>query len=102
MRTSIPSLRLWFLGLVLPISLATASANHQNTGCPDGVESLVRLLYSKEVRTDFWNKGLSKYSHLFEAAIYRQLLDVAKENIQFQDLGKGYMVVDIDVFSGTQ
>ena len=102
MRTSIPSLRLWFLGFVLTISLAPASANQQNAGCPDDVESLVRLLYSEEVRTDFWNKSLSKYSYLFEAAIHRQLLDVAKKHDHFQASGKSYVVVDIDVFSGTQ
>ena len=102
MRTSIPSLRLWFLGFVLTILLAPASANQQNAGCPDDVESLVRLLYSEEVRTDFWNKSLSKYSYLFEAAIHRQLLDVAKKHAHFQASGKRYVVVDIDVFSGTQ
>ena len=102
MHTSIPSLRLWFLGLMLTMSLAPVSANQQNSGCPDGVESLVRLLYSEEVRSEFWSKSLSQYSHLFEAAIYKQLLDVAKEQAQFEALRKGSVVVDIDVFSGTQ
>ena len=102
MHTSIPSMRLWFLGLMLTMSLAPASANQQNSGCPDGVEPLVRLLYSEEVRSDFWSKSLSRYSHLFEAAIYRQLLYVAKEQAQYEASRKGYVVVDIDIFSGTQ
>ena len=44
----------------------------------------MRLLYSEEVRGDFWDKSLPEYSHLFEAAIYRQLLDVARENARFK------------------
>ena len=87
---------------MLAISMAPASANQRNTNCPDGVESLVRLLYSEEVRADFWGKSISKYSYLFEAAIYRQLLDVAWENARFEALGTGYVIVDVDIFSGTQ
>ena len=102
MRGSILSLRLWLLGLVMTMSLAPASAGQQNTGCPEGVESVVRLLYSEEVRNDFWNKNLSRYSHLFEAALHRQLLDVAAENAHVKAMGTGYVVVDIDIFSGTQ
>lgn len=102
MPARVPSLRLWFLGFVLTLSLAPASANQQNTDCHQGVESLVHLLYSEEVRIDFWQKSLSKYSHLFEAALDRQLLDVAKENARFEATRTGDVVVDVDIFSGTQ
>ena len=86
----------------MTLSLAPASANQQNTDCPEGVESLVHLIYSEEVRTDFWQKSLSKYSHLFEATLYRQLLDVANENARFKATRTEGVVVDVDIFSGTQ
>ena len=55
-------------------------------------------LYSEELRTGFWSKNLTKYGYLFEAAIHKKLLAVAKKQAQAEATRTGYVVVDIDLF----
>ena len=90
----------FLIGILLTICLPAASANQRNNGCPESVERLVRTLYSKEVRTDFWDRSFSKYSPIFHPVLYTRLLELAKENARIE--GSGGVLVDIDIFSGTQ
>ena len=69
-------------------------------GCPDGVDRLVRTLYHDDVRSGFWEKSISRYRRYFDEDIFVKLLDVSMGRLPMRI--KGYALVDVDIFSGTQ
>ena len=100
MLTKAPFLRVCLLGTVIASFFTVTFASQKTNGCPEGVEPLIRTLYNENVRTNFWGEIISTYAHLFEDDLFEKLLVVSKEARRRQSAG--LMLIDIDIFSGTQ
>ena len=100
MPLKVTALKLCCSVLAMTALVVPASANQGGHGCPDGVERLVRTLYHDDVRSGFWKKSISRYRRYFDEDIFVKLLDVSMGRLPMQI--KGYALVDVDIFSGTQ
>ena len=100
MPLRVSALKLFLSALAMTALVVPASANQSGHGCPDGVDRLVRTLYHKDVRSGFWERGISRYRRYFNEDIFLKLLDVSFGRLPMRV--KGYALVDIDIFSGTQ
>ena len=100
MLTKAPFLRVCLLGTVIASFFTVTFASQKTHGCPEGVEPLIRTLYNENVRTNFWGENISTHSHLFEDDLLEKLLTVSKEARRRRSAG--LMLIDIDIFSGTQ
>ena len=92
--------RFWLFVMALTALIVPASANQSGHGCPDGVDRLVRTLYHNDVRSGFWEQGISRYRRYFDEDIFIKLLDVSMGRLPMRI--KGHALVDVDIFSGTQ
>ena len=95
-----PGRRFWLFVMAMTALVVPVSANERDHGCPDGVDRLVRTLYHNDVRSGFWEKGISRYRRYFDEDIFVKLLDVSMGRLPMRI--KGYALVDVDIFSGTQ
>ena len=95
-----PGRRFWLFVMAMTALVVPVSANERVHGCPDGVDRLVRTLYHDDVRSGFWEKSISRYRRYFDEDIFVKLLDVSMGRLPMQI--KGYALVDVDIFSGTQ
>ena len=100
MPLKVTALKLCCSVLAMTALVVPASANQGGHGCPDGVDRLVRTLYHDDVRSGFWEKSISRYRRYFDQDIFVKLLDVSMGRLPMRI--KGYALVDVDIFSGTQ